>query len=423
MSTPTTVDPPAEPAESKPPRSGRSWKIIATSLVVLTAILAPLAVDAVWIRDQVLDTDAFVEEMSPLIRDPNVQQQIIAKVNDDLLADVDIQSFLEKEIPDGLGFLAGPAEEAIRAFVLRVTTRIVESEQFATLFDKALRLTHATLMKVLTGGGPIVQVEDGVVTLDLTDLRTQVVAKINDSGLGNFINPDPNKTVRIELMQSTNLATAQRFVRLLDQLGIWLPVIVAVLGAAAILFSRDRRRGVMWVGVGVAIAMVVHLAALAVGRSLYVDVVTKTLSKNASGLAYDLLIHFPRQGTRVVLLIALLMVLGALVAGPASWAVSLRGLVARAAGRGGAAAGSAVGPLASVGRVIAPHEAGIRALILVVAALSLVIGAHPSIATVLWTAVIALLAIILLRVIAAAGPATDPAEDETPIDQEPEPVA
>ena len=73
---------------------------------------------------------------------------------------------------------------------------------------------------------------------------------------------------------------------------------IGFLGAGAILTARSRRRGFLWVGTGVAIAMVIHLVALAVGRSLYLDVVTKTLSKNASGVAYDLLVHFPRVGSR-----------------------------------------------------------------------------------------------------------------------------
>src|SRR6188768_1090602 len=133
MADPTSVAPNAEssPANSEtepqPPRSSRSWRIIVTTLIVLTSVLAPLAVDSVWIRDQLLNTDAFVEGMSPLIRDPHVQDQIVDKINDDVLADVDLQAILEKELPENLTFLSGPAEDAIRGFVRTATQRIVES--------------------------------------------------------------------------------------------------------------------------------------------------------------------------------------------------------------------------------------------------------------------------------------------------------
>ena len=102
------------------------------------------------IRNELLDTDNFVAALGPWVEDPQVQQQIVDKVNDDLLADVDLQGFIDKELPSGLTFLAGPAEDAIRNFVRTATERIVASDEFEKLYVEALRVTHASLMKVLT---------------------------------------------------------------------------------------------------------------------------------------------------------------------------------------------------------------------------------------------------------------------------------
>src|SRR5689334_24452350 len=60
----------------------------ATVLLVLTLLLAPLALVATWVHDQVADTDRYVQTVAPLASDPAVQGVVIDRV----VAQVDVEA-------------------------------------------------------------------------------------------------------------------------------------------------------------------------------------------------------------------------------------------------------------------------------------------------------------------------------------------
>jgi hypothetical protein len=372
------------------------------SLVVLVALLAPVAVDALWIRRTVLDTDAFMEQMSPLVHDPAVQQAVVARL-DRSLSDVDVEARLSKRLPDRLDFLAAPIADGVQGVVHDATERVVTSDRFAELFNEALRVAHDKLLTVLTGEGEHVKVaEDGVVTLDLTKLRTRVVDRIESSKLGSFVDLDPDEPVELQITKSPELAKAQRLLRVLDDLGYIIPIVLAVLLAAAIWTGRDRRRSVVRLAVGINIAMIVHLVALALGRSLYLDAVTGVLDLPAAGAVYDLLVHFPRIGTRAVLLLSLVVWIAAVLAGPSRGAVRVRAVVTSVTGRPAGTVAD-LGPLGSVGRWVAVHHRATQGTLMAAAGLLLVSFGRITPRGVLWTAVALAIALVVVEILAAAG--------------------
>src|SRR5919112_520777 len=62
--------------DRRPRRTFRWRSLIAVVLIVLGCVLAPVAGVAVWVNNQVSDTDRFVRTMSPLVRDPDVQNAL-----------------------------------------------------------------------------------------------------------------------------------------------------------------------------------------------------------------------------------------------------------------------------------------------------------------------------------------------------------
>src|SRR6478736_101696 len=76
---PTVALPVAQPVST----SGRTgwWRpVVASVLIVLMAVLAPLSVVARWAHDTVSDTDRYVETVAPLASDPAVQDAIIDRI-------------------------------------------------------------------------------------------------------------------------------------------------------------------------------------------------------------------------------------------------------------------------------------------------------------------------------------------------------
>src|SRR3954449_7087931 len=63
-------------------RTGAWRPVVATGLIVVAAILAPLCVVANWARDHIEDTDRYIETVGPLADDPDVQAAIAARVDE-----------------------------------------------------------------------------------------------------------------------------------------------------------------------------------------------------------------------------------------------------------------------------------------------------------------------------------------------------
>jgi hypothetical protein len=280
--------------------------------------------------------------------------------------------------------------------------RVVESDQFAELFNEALRRGHAKLITVLTGEGEYLKVDEGVVTIDLTEVRSRVVDRIEASKIGSFVNLDPDKPVELQVTNSPALAKAQTLLRVLRSLGYIIPFVILALAFGAIWTAQDRRRGVIRVSVGISIAMIIHLIALALGRSLYLDAVTGVLNLPAAGAVYDLLVHFPRVGTRAVLVLSLVVWLGAVLAGPSRGAARVRGTIMAAAGRPADSIAD-LGPMGTVGAWVAAHHRAVQGTLIAAAGLLLVSFGRLTPRGVLWTAIGLGVALVVVEVLAAAG--------------------
>src|SRR3712207_4120491 len=74
------------------PRRERRWRsVLSIVLIVLGCGLAPVAGVAVWIDNQVSDTDRFVRTMSPLVDDPDVQNALTERLTTTVFEYVDVQ--------------------------------------------------------------------------------------------------------------------------------------------------------------------------------------------------------------------------------------------------------------------------------------------------------------------------------------------
>ena len=172
--------------------------------------------------------------------------------------------------------------------------------------------------------------------------------------------------------------------------------------ALSVALARDHRRGLTRVGLGIAIGMAVHLIGLALGRSLYLDVVTSTLPREARASMFDLLVSAPRAGTRILLVIGLLIAIGSGLAGPSRLAVWIRGGVDRIAGRAGSAAGS-VDPIAATGRFVGAHFKLFVGGVIAVGVLIMLAIDHLTAKQVLWIAVGVGVVVVVLAILAASG--------------------
>jgi hypothetical protein len=374
----------------RPPR--QRWRTVTASLlIVVGCVLAPLSVVAVWARNQVTDTDRYVETVSPLARDPAIQDAIADQITAQVFTYLDVQGLtteavdalagrgLNPRVADQLRAFAGPIANGVQSFTRDQVGKVVASDAFADAWVQANRVAHAELVKALTGeGGGAVTVEDDTVSLNLAAFIQTVKAQLVASGF-TLAARIPEVDASFVLFQSADVARARSAFNLLNTLGVWLPVLALVLLALGVYVAKDHRRALVGTALGVAVAMVVLALGLAIFRAVYLNgVPADVLPHDAAAVAYDTIVRFLRLGLRTVLILALVVAAGAFLSGQSATAVRTRQGLTGAIGwlQGGAEqAGFRTGP---VGTWVHANKRALRVAAVVVAVLALVFWSRPT---------------------------------------------
>jgi hypothetical protein len=384
------------------PSRHRGRKVIAVALIVLAGILAPIATTGLWLRSQVTDTDKYVRTVDPLISDPAIQDYVSDRVTTRLFEEVDVQTAVQEALPERAAFLSGALTSGLQTLVREATLRVVQSDQFSELWASANRLAHEQMVAVLTGSSSgVVTTEDGVVSLDLSGIATEVVAQLKDRGITVFDSVDlqPGQFT-VEIFQSDAITRAQLAFDVFNTVAVVLPFLTILLFVGGILLFPSRRRGAMWAAAALCLGMATLLLVLAIGRTIYLGAIpSSVMPQDVASTFFDTLVRFLRQSARALLAVGVIALLVTILLGPGSGARRFRAWMTRALGRASDQASDHVdfGPVGAwMGRNINALRIGVAVL----GAIVLVAWDQP---TALVVFVVALLALLVLGVIEIVG--------------------
>ncbi|MFI7298986.1 hypothetical protein [Streptomyces sp. NPDC050121] len=385
-------------------------------LIILASLLALLAVVAVWANSIVRDTDRYVATVAPLASDPDVQQAVTTRVTNVVLQQIDVDALVaelsraasQKGVPPKaaslIGNLSGPINSGLKELVSSTVMRVVSSSAFETAWTNANRRAHSAVDKALTGsGGGAVQVKNNQVAIDVAPIVAQVKQRLVDAGLA-VAAKIPDVHTDFVVVEGKDIGKIKSYLRVLQIVGTWLPITAVLIAAGGVFLATHRRRALIGAAIGVFLAMVLLGVVLAVFRAVYLDHLPPGTNSDAAGSVYDALVRFLRSGIRAVGALAVVTALGAFLVGPSRPAVFTRHFCTKGIGAGREVATSAGLRLGAVGGFVHRFKGWIGAAILAVAAVVLFTWSYPTMAVVLWTAVIVLVA-FALREFLDTGPA------------------
>jgi hypothetical protein len=395
---PEEPQPNADVEKKRPTGGKRALNILRATAVVLLmtigALLVIVSVPAIWGRNLLLNTDRYVQTMSPLASDPGVQAGIIKAIDKQFDDNVDLEALAKQVLPPKASPLAGPLQSAAEGLVNTVATKFVQSDAFVTLWEGINRTAHKQIDAVLTGrnGGAndAVAIKKNIVTLNLAPVIIAVKKQLVGAGL-TVASKVPVVGTTIEIAHLKGVDQVRSYVRLLNRAAVWLPLLGIGCLLVAILLSRKRRRSTIIAAISVTVGMVVIAAGLAIGRKLYLDSLPGIyLTNSAAESIYNTLVRYLRDGLRLVIGVALLICLIAWLTGPRKLAVSIRhGLAKGPKALGQRWSGS------KLGSAVAENRGTFAGIIFGLAALVLVLWSNPTILVVI---VIAIITIALLAV-------------------------
>ncbi|MFJ3336335.1 hypothetical protein [Streptomyces sp. NPDC086766] len=429
---PPPAGPPGEPPSSQPlsaaereeyerlrraahVRHRRTRRAGASLLLVVTLVLAPLAVVAAWVHSQVFDTDRYVQTVAPLASEPAVQNAVTDKLTARVVSEIDVQAItasLSKalkdagappKVVDASSALTGPLRSAVTDVVRRTISKVITSDFFEQVWVNANQRAHSSVVNMLTGNeSGALRAQGDTVQLDIGVVVDQVKQRLVDAGFQKAsVIPAPDRTVT--LFKTDQLNNAQSALRLLNIVGTWLPVLTVVLAALAVWTAPAHRFMLMVTATGVGVMMVVLLVALAVVRQVYLNSVPPaTLPPDAAAAIFDTFLRFLRDSARTLLVVAVIIALAAFLYGPARAARTVRSLT----GRGTATTGRALvrGGMrtGATGRWLDTHRGWTTGIVIAAGALTLVLWNYPTAAVVALVLLVVLVVLFVLAVLAGA---------------------
>lgn len=394
-------------ASSDTTRTVPRWqRMLCAVLVVIVCVLTPVSVLAVWTRNTLLDTNQYVETVGPLAKDAAIQDAVANRVARTLQSQVDLEQEIEDALPNRAAFLAPILAQGVETFARDATLRLMETEQFQNLWNEINRRAHTQVVAVLTGeGGTRIATEDGQVVVRLGPIVEEVRERLENLGIDIFDQNGGGQRVsrQLVLFQSDELTKIQGAVDLLEDVAYWLPILLLVMLAIAIAISPNRRRTVLRTAIWIAVGMALLLLLFNLGRTFYLDAVTSAgADRDAAAAAYDQILSFLRLSTRTLFAVAVIVAIGAWLAGPGPLATRIRERARTIAQGGGRAADFEPAPLA---HFVARYRRALRVLVIGVALVVLIALNRVTPLTVLVVAALVLVGLLLIEFLAYGVPA------------------
>ncbi len=415
-----------------PERHRRSWgwTLLAVVLIVLGAVLAPVAVVSSWAKAQLTDTDSFVATYAPLAHDPGVQSFVTDEAVKAIQDHVDIPK-LTDQVVDGitglgtgpvatkaLNALKAPLAQGIVSLVQSTIERFVASDAFVQVWQQALRTSHDQLIATMNNDpkAAVTVGSDGSVGIQLAPIIARVKQLLVDQGI-TFASQIPTVDKTITVAQNSSIPTLQVFYSLAIAAGAWLPWVAIGLLALGVIVARRRALALVWSAVALGLAMALTLAAIGVGRVVFVSSASPSLVP--SGLArtlYSTVTDAMIDTAVAVLVLAIAIALVDWLAGPFGVPRRLRGFfgsgvtwVRGSAERHGITTGRA-GAWMYTQRVL------LRSAVAVIAAAVVLFVRPLTPALIIWTLVIAVLVIAALELLQRPViTVPESADDDTPV--------
>jgi hypothetical protein len=387
------------PTRPRPRHHLRSF--FAGLLIVLVAILTPLSAVATWASDIVGDTDRYVATMKPLASDPDVQAAVTNRVTNVVMENIDLKTLLSDVAPadrprleKALGRLSGPLTSGLSGFVHNTVQKFVSSDAFEKLWTGLNRRVHTAVDKALTGsGGGAVKLTNDTVTIDLAPVIGEVKQRLVDRGLG-VASKIPDVHTDFTVMKSDSIGKIKKGFRLLQLMGVWLPILTLVLAAVAVLLAVRKRRAVVAAGIAIAVGAAILGIGLWAFRAIYLDGLPSGVSQPAAGAVYDALVRFLRTTVRMVITVGVLVALAAWLTGEGRAATRVMAMWRGGIGAVRDAAGLTGGP---VGAWVHRAKSWLNWTVVAVSAVIMLVWDRPTGVVIVWIALCALIAFAVIE--------------------------
>jgi hypothetical protein len=310
---------PPAPSRGESPPLTRKRAIAVWTLLVVASILILFSSLTIWVKRQALDTNAWTDASGQMLANDEIRQQLSIYLVDTLFSSADATAKIQQALPPNRQALAPVIAGALQNVAVQAADRILETPQAQALWEEANRRAHQNLIAVLEGKDVRrFQTENGEVVLDLSAL----VQRLSDR-FGFQAPPDAGK---ITILQSGQLKNAQRALKVIKVLSVFLLVLVLFLYGLAIYLARGHRRRILRAtAVSFLLVGVLALVIQRITGGVVIDSLIKTDAiRPAGNAAWGIGTALLRSVAYALILYGVAGLIGAWLGGPTRLAVAAR---------------------------------------------------------------------------------------------------
>ena len=345
---------------------GRSRRLLTGIAFLLACLTIVVTTVAIWTHQVALNTNRFSALIENVVTDPAVTDPISTRISIQVVDALGVQARLDARLPDALKPLAGPLTAAVRSGIAQRLQVAFQDPRIQTALVETLSFSHERIVRLLRGESDVVAVVDGYVTLDvfplvgvaLTELQSigliptevqlpdlaapeapDVLAQRVETALGVTL---PADFGTIQLMPADRLVAAQTIVRIFDLVVVLLVILSVILVALTVWLARDRRRMLIYLGIGTIVAFLLARLAIRTAEDAIVGGIADGDIAGATRALVGATLEDLRGWTLLIVIATAIVAIAAYLWGRPTWVVATTSYVGDAAGRAGAAASTGV---------------------------------------------------------------------------------
>jgi hypothetical protein len=257
------------------------------------------------------------------LQEPAVQTALSEYLVDQLYTNVDVPAALSQSLPPRLQPLAGPIAVGAEPYIQRAVAAGLARPRVVELWRAANLRAHSRLMSILNGGSGPFSTANGTVSIDLSPIVGNLSSTLSERTNGSVTLPPG--TGEIVLLESDQLSAAQSGVKLLRLLSIPLALAALAVLAIGVGISRDRRRTLRVVAIGILAAGVVLIfIRRVVGDALIDSLTTLPQNRDAGHAIWWVATEQLGAANLTTVIVGLLLLVGTWFAGPGRRATTSR---------------------------------------------------------------------------------------------------
>lgn len=247
--------------------------LVAFVLLLVGALMVPVATAGWWLREDVVPRSAYVDTVAPLASNDHIQ---------DAVAD-ELVSQTTGSLSGISDELAAKAEPLIR----QAARLVVAGPAFEKAWRQSNRAAHEQIVGALAGESDSIRADtDSTVELRLGPLAAAVRAEVDKSGLPVGV-AIPRTDTTYPIGDTADLARARTAYNLLHDYGRALPFVAAALLLLGLALARERGPALTLAGVVSLVGLGLLWLGIAFGRSTYLDNLPAAVPRAAGRAYYD----------------------------------------------------------------------------------------------------------------------------------------